>query len=299
MAAELHTRATRRTALLALALAAVALPAALVSCALLSGASDLTFSDGPGDASDDTSSADAARDAPTAIDASADAPPTRDADAAGPCDEPGLVARWTFDEGAGLEVHDCTSFHHNGLVAGGFWSSGERDGGMTFDGGWVSMGNPADMQLTGPLTACAWVHPATQPPGGLRSYIVGKLSNPSGGGWRLGIGPVAVGSSTASLASANVPNGDGGNGETAGGTVANGAWAHVCMVYEPSGQAVFIDGKEVVRNAAPFPKITPTTDDLRIGARADGSNPFIGVIDDVRIYTRALTAQELATLAQP
>jgi hypothetical protein len=293
MAAELHTRAARRTALFALA--AVALPAALVSCALLSGASDLTFSDDAGDASGET--ADAAQDATTQTDAGADAFTPRDADAAGPCDEPGLVARWTFDEGAGLVVHDCTSFHHDGHIDGGFWSTGERDGGMAFDGGWVSMGNPADLQLTGPLTACAWVHPAAQP--ALRGYIVGKLTNPNGGGWRLGIGPVAAGGAPASMASANVPNGDGGNGEISGGAVANGAWAHVCMVYEASGLAVFIDGKEVVRNAAPFPKITPTTDDLRIGARSDGTNAFIGVIDDVRIYTRALTAQELATLAQP
>jgi hypothetical protein len=37
---------------------------------------------------------------------------------------------------------------------------------------------------------------------------------------------------------------------------------------------------------------------LNIGAQA-GVNYFQGVLDDIRIYSRALTAEEIAQLAQP
>lgn len=88
-------------------------------------------------------------------------------------------------------------------------------------------------------------------------------------------------------------------GETRGGTISTGTWQHVCFVYEPTGQSVWIGGKRVANDATPFAKITLTTDELRIGARADGTNTYAGVVDDVRIYARALSDTEIDALAQP
>lgn len=274
----------------------------LVSCALISGAGDLVVGpDLPPEAGTPAPEAGAASEAgPDVVlaDAGTDADVDANADA-GTCDEPGLVARWTFDEGAGVVVRDCTRFHHDGHVDGGYWVEGERDGGMAFDGGWVGFGNPPGLQLAGPLTACAWIRPAALPPvDPNRSYIVSKLVNPNGGGWRLAIGRSAVAASPVNAAM-NVPDPDGGFHETKGGTMALDAWSHICAVFAGTTQSVFVDGMQVASNATPAGRITLTNDEVRIGIRGDGAGPYEGAVDDVRIYARALTLSEITALANP
>ncbi len=266
----------------------------LISCALLSGASDLTIGDLEAGASLDASvNGEASGGGDASAEARADASPPRKL-----CDEPGLVARWTLDEGSGADILDCTSLRHDGRNDGGMWTNGERDGGLAFDGGWVGFGNPADLQLSGPLSVCAWIRPASFPAAEpARAYVVGKLSSPFGGGWRFATAPGA--GPTSGLISVNVPDGDGGLGQTQGGTLTVGVWQHVCFVYASTGQAVYVAGVRVGNDDAPSPKITFTNDELRIGARSDGTSPFRGVLDDVRIYSRALGSAEITALAQP
>jgi hypothetical protein len=169
---------------------------------------------------------------------------------------------------------------------------------MSFDGGWVSFGNPPDLQLVGPLTVCAWIRqiapPAADP---AREYIVGKLTRPNGGGWRLA---TARGTPASAIAAAmNVPNADGGYNEAKGGSMTVNTWNHVCGRYTSTATTVFANGKLAGTDTTSSPKITVTNDELRVGTRSDGTQPFVGIIDDVRIYSRALTDAEIAALAQP
>ncbi len=269
----------------------------LVSCALLSGAGDLMVApELESDAGAVSAEASAPGDA-TLPDASVEAEAADGASAPGACDEPGLVARWTFDEGVGLVVGDCTTHHLDGQIRGGHWVDGERDGGMDFDGGWVGFGNPPGLQLSGPLTACAWVRVSAAPSGGTRGYVVDKLFMPNTGGWRLAVG--RTGSSAALGASMEVPDPDGGFHETIGGSITVGTWTHICAVFRGTSQSVFVGGVEAATGATPAGVITLTSDELRIGIRGDGMQPFFGSVDDVRVYSRALDATEIAVLAQP
>ena len=283
-------------------IAVAAASTVLVSCALISGAGDLVVGpDVPPEGGTPAPEAGVENDAGSDValtDATADTAVDADADA-GTCDEPGLVARWTFDESGGVVVHDCTRFHHDGQVDGGNWVEGERDGGMAFDGGWVGFGNPPGLRLMGPLTACAWIRPATLPAvDPAREYIVSKLVNPNGGGWRLALGRSAVAASPVTAA-LNVPDPDGGFHETKGGTMPLDAWSHICAVFAGTTQSLFVDGKQVASNATPAGKITLTNDEVRIGVRADGMEAYEGAVDDVRIYARALVLSEIAALAKP
>lgn len=285
----------RRIAIVA---ASTVLAGVLVSCTLISGAGDLTVGpDAPAEAgtANDAGTAEAGPDV-VLPDASSDGDASAEAST---CDEPGLVARWTFDEGAGVVVRDCTRFHHDGRVDGGTWVDGERDGGMAFDGGWVGFGNPPGLQLGAALTACAWIRPAALPPADPgRGYIVGKLLSPTGGGWRLAVGQSAV-AGTPVNAALNVPDGDGGFHETKGGTMALGTWSHICAVFAGTTQAVFVNGKQVASSTTNAGMIKLTSDEVRIGARADGTEPYDGTVDDVRVYARALDDAEIMMLAAP
>ena len=82
---------------------------------------------------------------------------------------------------------------------------------------------------------------------------------------------------------------------TAPSDFADSAWHHVVVTCTNMFQAMYIDGAWVDDGA----KLQPidNSQDVRIGARAtDASTPWVGGIDDVRIYDRGLTVAEIATL---
>ena len=273
---------------------AVAGCAALAACTVLSGADRLSVREDP-------ETPLPGRDGGGPVDADRDAAPASDAgplpltDAATePCDEPGLLAWWRFDEGAGDVVHDCTSYGHDGRLDGGTWIAGKRGGALSFDGGWVGFGDPAALRVTGPLTVTAWIReertdsPETQ-------YIVSRRADGnSGGGWRFATEPPAL---TMSV----VPGLDASFTETKGGSVGGNTWVHVAAVFEP-GQAVslYVGGTREARRTTNIPAaLVQPPAEVRVGARGDGAYPFVGAIDDVRIYGRALDEAEIAALATP
>gem|GEM_PF-5296531 len=262
--------------------------AGLCACTLLSGAADLVVAEA-------LPTADAAL--PPRDDAAPDvAVPDAAIDARTTCDEPGLVGRWTFDEGGGETVFDCTTRRHDGRNDGGTYTAG-RDGGaaLAFDGGWVGFGDPADLAPLEAVTLCAWVNLRAAPDGDpARAYVLGKLADPAGRGFRLAIAPPVQGGPRASI---NVPDGDGGIHETAGGRVPIGTWTHVCATHAAGAQAVYVGGKLAVSESGLPTAIRPSTAELRIGARGDGDGAFVGTLDDVRLYARALTAEEIAELS--
>ena len=81
-----------------------------------------------------------------------------------------------------------------------------------------------------------------------------------------------------------------------------GEWNHVVMTYDGSGKAdglaVFANGKrldvDVLRNAltGPIATVAPLT----LGRSALGP-PYLGQVDDLRLYSRALTPAEVEDLA--
>jgi hypothetical protein len=81
-----------------------------------------------------------------------------------------------------------------------------------------------------------------------------------------------------------------------------GDWYHVAVTYDGSGKAaglsMFLDGErlglEVVRDTLRGPIKTDAP--LRLGSKALGA-PFVGQIDDLRVYGRALAPPEIEDLA--
>jgi len=81
-----------------------------------------------------------------------------------------------------------------------------------------------------------------------------------------------------------------------------GEWAHVAGVWEPVGRRLllYLDGAMVAISPE---SVTPSFDssDALVGADDNGSTTsyFAGDLDDVRIYARDLSAEEIAVLASP
>jgi hypothetical protein len=74
-------------------------------------------------------------------------------------------------------------------------------------------------------------------------------------------------------------------------------WHHVAAVGDADGLRLFLDGEQVASSGTPLPDgWAPTTEcPLRIGSGPNDT--FYGSLADVRIYDRALSAEEVGTLS--
>jgi len=216
------------------------------------------------------------------------------------------VGYWKFEEGTGTTTADSGPGGFTGTLAGDplpTWVTPgkEGSGALEFPGSAntrVDIGNPAPLQLTGPLTLAAWAFPDT--------WGQGRLVTKGGGsgarGWELntentGFWALKIPYDATTLISC----------DTDPGTVALGTWTHVAGVYDPNdpggaSMKLYTNGVlAVMRNdfLVPVPMYNPPTTGVAIGARSDGTTRWDGKIDDVRIYARALSAAEIAALVPP
>ncbi len=78
-----------------------------------------------------------------------------------------------------------------------------------------------------------------------------------------------------------------------------GNWYHVCGQFVPSTAVqIWQDGQFHNENTTDVPAsmYEPPSTPLYIGGRADSSGNFDGIMDDVRVYNRNLSAAELQTI---
>jgi len=223
-----------------------------------------------------------------------------------------LVAQWNLNNTSGTTATNnagscgatcngtLTGFASTGsqdAAAGTGWTSANArwgNGALMFDGSddRVSAGNPAALQITGSLTLEAWV----KAPSRAASYhgVIGKMGTGSGQyGYALRVydNKVNFGISTT-----------GSDWYSTVGTtnVADGQWHHVVGVFTSSSKfEIFVDGKlDYLASSAPA-NIYNTPGAAIIGATySTPSELFPGSIDSARIYSRALTASEIAANAQ-
>jgi len=75
------------------------------------------------------------------------------------------------------------------------------------------------------------------------------------------------------------------------------AWSHIAGTLDASGMKLYVNGVPAGTNAANRPSDAVVVEvDLGRGANAGGMYYFNGSIDDVQIYNRALTAQEISDI---
>jgi hypothetical protein len=185
----------------------------------------------------------------------------------------GIVGWWTGDNTAQDQVGSA----HGTLVGNAGYAPGRVRAAFTFDGSGdaVNLGNPAALQLQD-LTIEAWIKRAT-----VESGVSLILSYGSGGyGFGLLDGKLFL----ARIDSSIVGPPD--------ATVLGGSWHHVAMTKSGSAVVFYIDG-----NAYPVSAYGDTftfTTNVEIGAFRGGQGSFNGLIDEVSVYARALSAAEIA-----
>jgi len=204
-----------------------------------------------------------------------------------------VAAHWKLDESAGTTATDSSAnSYHGTLLNGPIWqpTGGKVGGALQFDGidDYVDIDDPNYKGVTGTAsrTLVAWIK--TSATSGSRN-IVSWGSNVTGEAWVL-----TVLDSKLALA----VNG----GIIVGSTnVADDNWHHVAAVLDDDGTAdvsevqLYVDGLlETASFVAAQPINTAIGDNVKIGIFGNGGTThFNGLIDDVRIYDRALSNNEL------
>lgn len=205
----------------------------------------------------------------------------------------GCVGAWApFLGPSGTTLRDSSGRNNHGTLtnmdAATDWVPSQSYYALDFDGSNDYVTIPSCPQ-SDQLTVCCWIRLAAVT--NFVGFIAASDSSiGSNGYWMLGIGSatwrMSVRCPTSGLVHA-----------AAAGAIATGQWFHVCGTFSGPQVAVHQNGVQLATgstNATPMNTFATTT----IGARTTASSFVAGLIDDVRIYNRALPQSEIALLAR-
>ena len=196
---------------------------------------------------------------------------------------PTPVAAYSFNEGSGTTVADASGTGNAGTIGTATWTTqGKFGNALSFNGtsARVTVPDASSLDLTTAMTLEAWVNPTAL--GGWRD-VVYKAND--------------VYFLEGSTPSAGNPPSTGGTfgGEIVGqGGLALNTWSHLAGTYDGSTMRLYVNGVQVASRAQTGP-IQTSTLPLTIGGDAIWSQAFAGRIDEVRVYSTALTQAQIQT----
>ena len=217
----------------------------------------------------------------------------------------GPVLALSFNEAAGGAANDSSGNANNGAIAGATRVAGQPGfgGALSFDGvaSIVSVAHSASLALTTGMTLEAWVSPSANagvaPNAGWRTVIL-KERGADGLAYALYGND---GDMNPSRPAGYVHNGAGVGTDkeaTAAPELPIGIWSHIAVTFDGASIRMYVNGVLRSTSAAPG-AIGASASPLRIGGNtvfsAPGTEFFAGLIDDVRVYNRALGAAEITT----
>lgn len=195
----------------------------------------------------------------------------------------GLVAAYGFNETSGTSVTDASGNTNHGVIQGAARvTTGKFGAALNFDGAsnLVAVKSSPSLSLSQAMTLEAWVYPtATQ--SGWRTLLQKSDSyflHASGSNALQPEGGVVYNNVGAQVASS--------------AAIAVNVWTHVALTYDGSNLHLYLNGA-LVSSLAQTGAIGSNANDLYIGGNNPYGEYFRGLIDEVRIYNRALTVSEI------
>jgi len=204
----------------------------------------------------------------------------------------GLVGHWPFDEGTGTRTTDASGFANDGLLTGGIEFAPGRIGmAVSLDGvdGHVNLEESSNVLDVGTrsFSYSVWVYPISA----IGMYDCpwwrgGSSSFYPGYDFELGTTPWHASLSDGT----NIVLG------TFGAEAAD-TWVLITAVVDREAKRLFVyrDGALVDQKQLAIGSLA-TTRTAIIGATSNGATPFHGLIDDLRVYGRALDPEEVDAL---
>ena len=220
------------------------------------------------------------------------------------CDD-SLIGWWPLNEGSGTSTADesasnaCARNNQTGALSGGAtWTTGRQGAGVAFDGstGVVAVqppnGSPLWNYPTAPMTMMAWIRPDAA--GVARATAIARTHE-----------DYAFQNFWLGLVNGNprcVIHNESDDGPTALAKVVANTWTHIACTYGLDGSILVYVNGNLAATGSTSQVLGPISTRILLGA-AELANSnmlgyFSGVIDDARIWNRALTAAEVRTIGQ-
>ena len=209
----------------------------------------------------------------------------------------GLVAWWKFDEGSGTNITDSSGKGNNGHLVGSpapVWVAGQYGNALQFDGSQsYAIGGTNGEPVNSSFSISYWANLPSSPAG----TVVSTWQTPNyQNDWCVNWNSAQVGGivggpyNAAGICSITLPN------------VPTSGWHHYVLTVNFNSKlaSYYIDGVLASTNFTygvnnPAPTV-PNPLSIGSGLASSGSGVFNGALDDLRIYNRVLSANEIQTI---
>jgi len=211
----------------------------------------------------------------------------------------GLVGYWNFDEGTGSIAADASGNNNNGTISGANWTAGKVGNALSFNGtnSFVNAGSGASLddipqQGGGGMTVAFWINPASN----TSNFILSKGPHTNNSGaWEI-----TKSSATNPARLSFFKEGAADFTADWNSVLTTGTWQHIVLAWDGTmalgGISVYKNGSLVTGGGSNGDGAAGNSDaanNLSIGS-SDGTSGFLDAgLDEVRIYNRVLTAQEV------
>ena len=198
-----------------------------------------------------------------------------------------LVLHLAFDEGSGDKISDDSMYsNHGALVGKAEWVAGKSGKGIVFNinGDSVIVKNSDSLSITMAITMEMWVK--------LGGGAEIKQAGIEKGGWEGGeysIYPFYEGGTVIQFFDLPAACGD---AVIKGKSIQDNQWHYMAGTWDGSKISLYIDG-DLERSGDCSGKLLRSAQPVYIGSRNGGERFLVGTVDEVRIYNRALTQDEV------
>jgi PKD repeat protein len=204
----------------------------------------------------------------------------------------GLIGWWKLDESTGTTAADSSGSGNNGTLNGApVWqpSGGHLAGALNINSGdYVDCGAPASLN-TPSVTVAFWMKPSQM----AVMCPVDKLPMNTGVGYAIRMRATGdiwfrLGSEPGTQYDVYGP----------ANSYANGVWVHVAGTFDSATGAgkLYVNGVLAAQSTYAITLSTASTHLLLAKENKVGNEPYVGLLDDVRIYDHALTSNEIVTV---
>ncbi|MFA4957031.1 MAG: LamG-like jellyroll fold domain-containing protein [Candidatus Methanoperedens sp.] len=201
--------------------------------------------------------------------------------------ETGLVGEWHFDG----DAKDSSGNGNDGTIYGATFVDGKVGKALSFSGGeYVKILHSNSLDITDKISIEAWIKPFDKQPNDYPTVLTKHIGITPGAQYQLGLGKMESGYKIRFCAEPNLDVCQMGNK-----VIEVNKWNHIVVTFDGNKVGYYLNGiidKEFIM----YGPLHSYLADIGIGASSYNTWSFGGLIDEVRIYNRALTASEINEL---
>jgi TolB protein len=214
----------------------------------------------------------------------------------------GMVAYWDFNEGTGNIAHDQSGNNNHGTITGASWVSGISGSALRFEGtpsSYVKVTDSDSLDLREDFTISLWIN--TEEPSS-EGTLLAKYDSSSSFSYQVGSYSAYSGKLLAGFSADGKDSGTSVNNVLSNTATAVNKWYHVVCVHEGTDLMIYVNGLRENTNSNVPASVHVGSSDIyigRSGLSTEDHQCFKGIIDEVQIWDRALSEEEIENLHTP